>query len=186
MNTNLTPLQSIHWLIDAMKAMEPYQNLPRDEWPTELAYDLAEAIMAAPSADFMDSHKEIFGPWQDWAQDILERRDYPEFFALLADMGRIRDEQGEEALHEAEHADLFIQLMRNAPPRYRGEAETILSDALPTATHVDEDGQPVYSAQQIAQKFGMPTQKLEADIQRLQGKGLLEGALYSGPVHPVH
>ena len=185
MNTNLTPLQSIHWLIDAMKAMEPYQNLPMNEWPTELTYDLAESIMAAPNADFMDNHKEIFGPWQEWARGIIERRDYPEFFALLGDMGRIRAEQGEEALHEPEHADLFIKLMRSAPPSYWEVAEAILSDALPTATHVDENGQPVYSAQQIAEKFGASTKKVEADIQRLQEKGLLDGLLYSGPVHPV-
>lgn len=93
MKTNLTPLQSIHWLIDAMTAMEPYQHCPAEEWPLELAHDLAEAIMATPSADFMNDNKEIFAPWQDWARDIIERRDYPEFFALLADMGRIRAEQ---------------------------------------------------------------------------------------------
>lgn len=76
--------------------------------------------------------------------------------------------------------------MRCAPPRHWGEAETILRDSLPTATHVDEDGQPVYSTHQIARRFGVSTKKVKADIQRLQDKGLLDGPLHNGPVHPVH
>lgn len=182
MNTTVNSLQR---LIAALEAMTPYQGLAECDAPAALRHELAEAVMAAP-ADFMNQHPEALGPILEWARNSTERRDYPEFFALMAEMRRIEAEEGEEALHGPEHLDLFTKLMESAPPRYRGEAETILADVLPTATHVNEDGQPLYSVQQIAEQFGVTPEAVEADIQRLQDNGMMEEARYTGPVHPLH
>lgn len=105
-----------------------------------------------------------------WAKVHIERRDYPEFFAMLAEIGRIREEQGEEATAAPEHAELPMKMMHAAPPRYREEVEAILTEAMPAATHVTEEGQPVYSAQQLADKLGVPIEQSRR-IQRLRTWG---------------
>lgn len=121
--------------------------------------------------------------WRAWAANQIERHDYAEFFALLKRVGDIRRAEGDEALDGPEHAGLFVRLMRTAPPRYRAEADALVeqSGLVPPATHVNEDGEPVFSVQQIAEKLGVAVEEVDAFV----GQHINPEALYRGEVHPI-
>ncbi len=183
-----TNSQRLARLMAAHEAMAPYwKDGAFKEAPAALAGEYADALLGAPASYWQEVERLDPGTGTvmlDWAQGYVERRDYPEFFAMLAEIGRIRDEQGEEAATGPEHAEPFMKMMRAAPPRYWGEAEAITADAMPEATHVDDHGQPVYSAQQIADALGVPVEAIEAGIQHMEDVGFADG-LHTGPVHPV-
>lgn len=186
--TTYDTAEALRALATAIEAMTPYMvNGTCEDAPEALQSACADVILNAPQScwDTADSLEPgISAGLLAWAQNYVERGDYPEFFAALKEIGRIRDEQGEEAAAAPEHAELFMKMMRAAPPRYWGEAETILADALPTATHVDDHGQPVYSAEQLAEKLGVSIEEVEAGIQHMEEVGFSEG-LHTGPVHPI-
>lgn len=191
MNTtnHIETAQALRRLAEAHEALAPYWGDGTYlDAPIALMNEYAEAILGIP-AGFGEKLECLEpGAWGQqvaWARQQLERRDYPEFFALLAEMGRIRDAEGEEALHSDKHSGLFVKLLRCAPPRHKAEAYAILEEGLPQATHVDDQGSPVFSAEQIAQKFGVPVEKVEANIARMQREGLMDGCTYSGPVHQL-
>ncbi|GAB2531467.1 hypothetical protein [Simplicispira piscis] len=183
-----TNSQRITRLMAAHEAMVPYwKDGAFNDAPAALASEYADALLGAPASywDAVDRLDPSVGPAMiAWAQGYIERRDYPEFFAMLTEIGRIRDEQGEEAAAAPEHTELLMKMMHAAPPRYLGEAEAIAAEALPTATHVDEHGRPVYSAQQIADTLGVSVEAIEAGIQHMEDVGFSDG-LHNRPVHPI-
>ena len=184
-----TDSQRITRLMAANEAIVHYwKDGAFKEAPAALAGEFADAIMDAPASYWCEVERlapstgfALLG----WAKAHIERRDYPEFFAMLAEIDRIREEQGEEATAAPEHAELLMKMMHAAPPSYREEVEAILTEALPATTHVTEEGQPVYSAQQLADKLGVPIKQVEACIQRLEDLGLW-GCSHTGPAYPVH
>lgn len=184
-----TALQGLDRLKTALSEIEPYlKDGTFAEAPDALADEYADAILEAPATYWVEVERLAPGTGfalLSWAQGHAERRDYPEFFAMLAELERIRGEQGDEAAAAPEHAELFLKMMDAAPPRYWDDAETILAEALPTATHVTEDGQPVYSAQQLAEKLAVPIEEVEEGIQHLEDMGLIMGRKHTGPVYPV-
>lgn len=183
-----TNSQRIARLMAAHEAMVPYwKDGSFQEAQAALAGEYADALLGAPASywNAVDRLDPSVGPAMiAWAQGHVERRDYPEFFAMLAEIGRIRDEQDEDAAAASEHAELFMKMLHAAPPRYWGEAEAITADAMPEATHVDDHGQPVYSAQQIADALGVSAEAIEAGIQHMEEVGFSDG-LHTGPVHPI-
>ena len=183
-----TNSQRITRLMAAHEAMVPYwKDGAFNDAPAALASEYADALLGAPASYWaaVDRLDPSVAPAMiAWAQGHVERRDNPEFFAMLAEIGRIRDEQGEDAAAGPEHAELFMKMMRAAPPRYWDEAEAMAADVLPTATHVDGHGQPVYSAQQIADALGVSVEAIEAGIQHMEEVGFSVG-LHNGPAHPV-
>ena len=174
-----TNSQRIACLMAAHEAMVPYwEDGAFKEAPAALAGEYADALLGAPASywDAVDRLDPSVGPAMiAWAQGHVERRDYPEFFAMLAEIGRVRDDQGEEAAAALEHAELLMKMMHVAPPRYKAEGDAILAEALPTATHVDDHGRPVYSAQQIADTLGVPVEAIEAGIQHMEDVSFSEG-----------
>ena len=172
---------------DAAEAMQPYwKDGSFKDAPATLADEFAEAIMGLTPIrqDFKTMAPDLAQFLFAWAQDYIERRDYPEFFAALQDLRRIREEHGEVGLHTHEHSPLFVKLYRFAPPRYKAGADAILEDALPAATHVDDQGQPVYSVRQVADKFDRTVEQVETDIRGISDVGVT-GFLHSGPAHPI-
>lgn len=176
-------------LLSAHEALQPHvKHGSYQDAPAALQCEYANAILGVPKS-FLDALERL-QPGEGsamlaWAQSYIERLDYPDFFAALADMERIHAEKGEAAAESPEHLELFIKMMRAAPPRHRSEAEAILSDMLPAATHVDDHGQPVYSIQQVANKLGIAKEEVEANIQQLADRGLINGP-YQGSAHPIH
>lgn len=160
---------------------------PDGECPPRTLDELAAAFLAAPEGYRNDPRNAEAIQWaqqyqaqqQERLQDEQERRDYPRFFELLAHMKTIDREADQEA-----STALMLELYDCAPPRYQQEAEMLAAPYLPPTTHVDDDGHPVYSVEQIAQHFGKTPEQVAADIEHLQSKGLMDARrLHTGATH---
>jgi len=116
-----TDSQRLARLMAAHEAMAPYwKDGAFNDAPAALAGEYADALLGAPVSYWQEVERLDPGTGTamlDWAQGYIEHRDYPEFFAMLAEIGRIRDEQGEDAAAAPEHAELFMKMNR---PGYRG------------------------------------------------------------------
>ena len=168
-----TPLQALDRVQAALEAAQAY---PEGQHPPEVLNELADALQAAP-----ESYRQYPGmdEWMRWAQNHTERRQHAQFFELLKQLNSL----GEDA---PEHTELFMQAMRCAPKQYMDAAMQVTEEFLPQATHVNEQGQPVYSVQEIAQHFGKTEEEVQDDMQRLIEDGRLGAAcLHDGPVFPL-
>lgn len=177
-----TYAQTLRSLSDAVCAVMPYwlSNTPA---PTTLTDELAAIITRAPlehlaeidrSIPTVEVHKLLA-----WAHDYNERRKHAQFFELLKQLNEIDADS-------PEHAKLFMQAMLCAPERYIEAAMEVTDDFLPTTTHVNEQGQPVYSIQQIAQHVGKPVEQVQSDVERLIADGLIDAsARHTGSSHSL-
>lgn len=190
MNTTTTTSPAVlaaRRVADAAEAMQPYwKDGTYKDAPPATENEFAEAIMGV--MPIWQKHETVAPDLAQsllaWAQYYIEHRDYPEFFAAKEELRRIREEHGDEATSSIEHFPLLLKMMRSAPPRFMAVADAVLKEALPTATHVDDQGQPVFSIEQLADKFNRPVEQVEADIQRMSDMGIT-GFLHSGPAHPI-
>ncbi|MGJ7607143.1 hypothetical protein ACSFA7_22600 [Variovorax sp. LT1R20] len=153
---------------------------------------MCELIESAPQSYFdgLDAMQAgAAAEWRTWAvghrawlQGQQDRIDYPDFYQGLKEIGEAIALHGEDAVHGSpEYADLFADLMLCAPPRFKAEADRILGPLIPKATHVNDNGEPVYAVQQIAEKLGVPIERVEADIERF----IAPERLHRGPTHPI-
>ena len=168
-----TPLQALDRVQAALEAAQAY---PEGQHPPEVLNELADALQAAP-----ESYRQHPGmdEWMQWAQNHTERRQHARFFELLKQLNSMDADT-------PEHTELFMQAMRCAPKQYMDAAAEIAADFMPQATHVNEQGQPVYSVQEIAQHFGKTEEEVQDDMQRLIEDGRLGAAcLHDGPVYPL-
>lgn len=111
----------------------------------------------------------------------------PRFLAAGRELARIREEQGEEAVHLPENAHLLAAMHTHAPP----ELKAAMADKaralglLPGVTHVDANGRPIYSLEQVAVSLGATVEEIEKlaieHADELEGLG----GIYTGPVHPL-
>lgn len=106
----------------------------------------------------------------------------PRFWEAGRALRAIREREGKDAIHKPEHAHLFVQMIKFAPAQFKQEMSEMAKtmDLLPKATHVGEDGQAVYTSQQIAEKCGISVEEVE----RLAALADPED-LYTGPVFPL-
>ena len=173
MTTATTPLQALDRVQAALEAAQAY---PEGQHPPEVLNELADALQAAP-----ESYRQYPGmdEWMRWAQNHTERRQHARFFELLKQLNSLDEDA-------PEHAALFMEAMRCAPKQYKDAAMQVTEEFLPQATHVDEQGQPVYSVQEIAQHFGKTEEEVQDDMQRLIDDGHMDaGSLHTGPVYPL-
>lgn len=173
MTTATTTLQALDRVQAALEAAQAY---PEGQHPPEVLNELADALQAAP-----ESYRQYPGmdEWMRWAQNHTERRQHARFFELLKQLNSLDEDA-------PEHAALFMEAMRCAPKQYMDAAMQVTEEFLPQATHVDEQGQPVYSVQEIAQHFGKTEEEVQDDMQRLIEDGRLGAAcLHDGPVFPL-
>lgn len=113
----------------------------------------------------------------DASQEYLRRLNY---FVASTAMKLIAAEQGLEVLKQPEHAALVLKMVRNAPPAIAAEFDALL---LPPVTHVDAQGQPVFSLDQIANHLSVSTAELEVLLPRMPDQARL--LLHTGPVFPL-
>lgn len=108
----------------------------------------------------------------------------PRFWAAGHELQRIATEEGADAIHKPEHAHLYSQMLRFAPEPLKSEmrAKAREMGLLPKVTHVGEDGQAVFSAEQLAQTHGVSVGEVERFIEQA---GIEPGDFYTGPVHPL-
>ena len=184
MTTDTTPTyaQTLRRISNAIDALKPYWH-DKDNVPDALSNELADAVMTAPP-----EHLHAFdqaSPAAEvqelvrWAQSYTERRQHARFFELLKQLNSLDEDA-------PEHTELFMEAMRCAPKQFMDAAAEIAADFMPQATHVNEQGQPVYSVQEIAQHFGKTEEEVQDDMQRLIEDGRLGAAcLHDGPVFPL-
>ena len=168
-----TPLQALDRVQAALEAAQAY---PEGQHPPEVLNELADSLQAAP-----ESYRQHPGmdEWMQWAQSHTERRQHARFFELLKQLNSMDADT-------PEHTELFMQAMLCAPQQFMDAAAEIAADFMPQATHVNEQGQPVYSVQEIAQHFGKTEEEVQDDMQRLIEDGRLGAAcLHDGPVYPL-
>ena len=168
-----TPLKALDRVQAALEASQAY---PEGQHPPEVLNELADALQAAPES--YRQHPDV-KEWMQWAQNHTERRQHARFFELLKQLNGIDPDA-------PECTALLMEAMRCAPERYMDAAMQVTEEFLPQATHVNEQGQPVYSVQEIAQHFGKTEEEVQDDMQRLIEDGRLGAAcLHDGPVFPL-
>ena len=168
-----TPLQALDRVQAALEAAQAY---PEGQHPPEVLNELADALQAAP-----ESYRQHPGmdEWIRWAQNHTERRQHARFFELLKQLDGVD-------LDAPEHTELFMEAMRCAPKQYMDAAMEVVGEFLPQATHVNEQGQPMFSVEQIAQHFGKSVEQVQEDVQRLIDDGHMDArSLHTGPVFPL-
>jgi len=106
----------------------------------------------------------------------------PRFWEAGRALRAIMEKEGKDAIHKPEHAHLFVQMHKFAPEQFKLEMDAKIKelDLLPKATHVGEDGQPVYSSQQIADKHGISVEEVERFVAQADPDDL-----YTGPAFPI-
>lgn len=111
----------------------------------------------------------------------------PRFLAAGSELARIREEQGEEAVHLPEHAHLLADMHTYAPQ----ELKAAMADKaralglLPGVTHVDANGRPIYSLEQVAASLGATVEEIEKLTAEHAEELEALGGIYTGPVHPL-
>ena len=100
------------------------------------------------------------------------------------ELKRIAEKEGKDAIHKPEHAHLYAKMMRFAPKDLREEMEAKAYELglIPKATHVGEDGQPLYSVEQLANANGVSLAEME---QFIADADIDPNDLHSGPVFPL-
>lgn len=108
----------------------------------------------------------------------------PRFWAAGNELQRIALEEGEDAIHKPEHAHLYAKMLRYAPKDLREAMEAKANELglIPKATHVGEDGQPIFSKEQLAEAHGVSIEEVERFIAQAD---IDPDDLYSGPVFPL-
>lgn len=92
---------------------------------------------------------------------------HPKFVEAMNRVQELDAQHGPEAAHNLhEHKALWRQIFEYAPPEFmelmrEGAKEFGL---LPETMYVNEAGEPVYSAEQIAEKLGVPVEQVLEDI----------------------
>lgn len=105
------------------------------------------------------------------------------FFETTMALLRLVGKQGETAENQLQRAQLLHDAMQNAPDDFKAAvmAQVKQNGLLPDSSHVDANGQPVYTLQQLAQHYGVS----EAEIKQTLGKKYLKADLHTGPVFPL-
>ena len=110
-------------------------------------------------------------------QEAERHKNYTEASYL---MRFITATQGKDVLALPEHTALILKMVLNAPPAMAAEFDAIL---LPPVTHVNAEGQPVFSLEQVATQLGTTVQELE---EYLEERPELKDVVQSGPTFPLH
>lgn len=173
-------------------ARQAMDSIPKDVQSRIMSEELSaarERIDAAPKQSnvFAFPRGKSHGTSDPLAAE-LEAVD-PRFWTAGAELKRIADAEGPDAVHKAEHAHLFASMMKHAPARLKTDMEARARELglMPKATHVTDAGTPIFSAVQIAEKHGVSVEEVESLIALLVEKGDIDSCdLYTGPVHKVH
>lgn len=179
--TTATYPETLRTIADAVAAVEPHWTAGSPA-PADLETELADVMLTTPMECIERADEQFPGlnlaALRQWAK---MHRDHARFFELLAELKAM----GREAATAPANSHLLIELYRTAPPLYREGADAILADALPKPTHVNDAGEPVFSAQEIADHFGKTPDEVVEEVARLLD-GLSDGdSLHTGNAHPL-
>lgn len=185
MNPTTTYLSTLSAIADAYYAIAPYWRTGA-EAPAEVADTLAESIIAASPEHIARADQENpkleLGKLRTWAERQLERRAYPRFFELMEVQATMTEAEFER-MEPQERMARLVELLGCAPPRFFKVAEAVLQAELPH-THVNDDGRPIYTMEEIASHFAKTPEQVASDIEYMRDAGLVsDDALYASDTH---
>lgn len=159
--------------------MTDHTNDAPSNWPPQfieaaaLVHHLTRAhgnaVLNEPEHMHLLETLEAYAPTPVLKADATKMLRTSRFAQARREIERIAAEHGKDAACGPEYAHLFVEAMRNAPDELADYALQTAKemDLLPKASHVDDDGNPVYSVQEVAEKLGVPVEQVERDIQAL-------------------
>lgn len=159
--------------------MTDHTNDDPSNWPPQFIEAAAQAhhlvqthgnaVLHEPEHMHLLETLEAYAPTPVLKSDAAQILRASRFAQASREIERIAAEHGKDAACGPEYAHLFVEAMRNAPDELADYALQTAKemDLLPAASHVDDDGNPVYSIQEVAEKLGIPAEQVERDIQAL-------------------
>lgn len=101
---------------------------------------------------------------------------HPKFVEAMERLNELQELHGDAVVQMPENRQLWDQAVRHAPPLFLQAIREVAAEMkmLPETKFVDASGQPVYSAEQIADMLGMPVNEVLNDIAELFGDRLPE------------
>lgn len=113
----------------------------------------------------------------------LAQVQHMKFMAAAKAMQEFRTKHGPAYRRMPESIPLWEEFFKHAPPEVMKTFEDKAQEMglVPEIKFVNDAGEPVFSAEQIAEKLGMPVAEVEKEM-RVQFAGKLE----TGNVHPPH
>ncbi|WP_353233341.1 hypothetical protein [Diaphorobacter ruginosibacter] len=105
---------------------------------------------------------------------VALQQKHEKFMAAAKALLDHREKHPKDYRHRPEGAALFLEFLNHAPPEVLKEFhdKAVECDFMPETKFVNDAGEPVYSAEQIAEKFGVPVEQVEKDLSRLFGEQL--------------
>lgn len=115
----------------------------------------------------------------------LQTPHHPKFEMAMARLKQLMDERSEAAMRLPEADALWADVWTYGPDSFKEAARQLAQESglVPPVELVNDQGEPVFTAEQIAKQLGVPVEQVIADI---EAKPDFEKLLYTGPVHKVH
>ncbi|WP_311221367.1 MULTISPECIES: hypothetical protein [unclassified Acidovorax] len=114
--------------------------------------------------------------------EYVEQLRHMKFLAAGRALQEFRAKHGPCYREAPESIPLFEEMLKHAPPevyaKFLAKAKEL--DLVPKTKFVNDAGEPVFSAEQIAEKLGMPVANVENEIRERFGD-----KVEAGNVHPV-
>jgi hypothetical protein len=114
-------------------------------------------------------------------QEEARNKHHPKFDQAMARIAALHDLHGSEAAEALPEARaLWNQAFEFAPPEFmKASHDTAVElDLLPETRYVNDDGEPVYSAEQIAEKLGIPVEQVQEIIREKLGDQVQVGNVH--------
>lgn len=138
-----------------------------------------ELLMPATLFASMLSNEQFYGALRESEmldgmeiQEKARNKHHPKFDQAMARIAALHDLHGSEAAEALPEARaLWDQAFEFAPPEFRKAAHdmAVKLDLLPETRYVNDDGEPVYSVEQIAEKLGIPVKQAQEDLREKFG-----------------
>lgn len=110
---------------------------------------------------------------------------HPKFEAAMTRLKQLMDEHGEASMKLPEADALWADVWTYGPDSFKEAARQLAHESglVPPVELVNDQGEPVFTAEQVAKQLGVPVEQIIADI---ESRPDFEKYLYTGPVHKVH
>lgn len=120
------------------------------------------------------------GMFEGASQCTAKPAHHPKFVAAMERLKELQDQHGEAVMDLPENNELWAQAFKHAPPAFMQAAHEVAAELnlLPETQFVNDAGEPVYSVEQIADKFGMPVEEVEKKVHELLGDHLPVGNVH--------
>lgn len=115
----------------------------------------------------------------------LQPPHHPKFEAAMTRLKNLMDKHGDAAMELPEADALWADVWTYGPESFKEAARQLANESglIPPVELVNDQGEPVFTAEQVAKQLGIPVEQVIADI---ESRPDFEKHLYTGPVHKVH